>query len=137
MGIMVIDSTPPATTTSAPPAMMRSAPWAIACKPDEQKRLMVMAETSTGQAGAQGGDAGDVHALFGFGHGAAEDDVLNFLGIELGHALKRALDREGGEVIGTGGAQGSFVGFADRGTDGTDDYYFTHEKAPKLVTGNW
>ena len=109
---------------------MRSAPWAIACKPDEQKRLMVMAEASTGQSGAQGGDAGDVHALFGLRHRAAEDDVLDLLGIELGHALEGALDREGGEVIGTGGAQGSFVGFADRGSDGTDDYDFTHEKAP-------
>ena len=49
MGIMVMDSIPPATITSAPPAMMRSAAIAIACSPEEQKRLMVIAETSTGR----------------------------------------------------------------------------------------
>ena len=43
-----MDSVPPATITSAPPLMMRSAAIAIACKPEEQKRLMVSAETSTG-----------------------------------------------------------------------------------------
>ena len=48
MGIMDIDSVPPATMISAPPLMMRSAAMAIACSPDEQKRLMVIAETSTG-----------------------------------------------------------------------------------------
>ena len=49
MGIMVMDSTPPATIVSAPPAMMRSAAMAIACRPEEQKRLMVIAEISTGR----------------------------------------------------------------------------------------
>ena len=43
-----MDSVPPATTTSAPPLMMRSAAMAIACSPEEQKRLIVSAETSTG-----------------------------------------------------------------------------------------
>src|SRR6267142_3034270 len=48
MGIMLMDSVPPATMISAPPTMMRSAPRAMACNPEEQKRLMVMAEHSTG-----------------------------------------------------------------------------------------
>ena len=48
IGIMDMDSVPPATITSAPPLMMRSAAIAIACSPEEQKRLMVSAETSTG-----------------------------------------------------------------------------------------
>ena len=78
------------------------------------------------QPGAQGGDARDVHALLGFGHGAAEDDVVDLLGIELRDALEGALDGDGGQIVGTGGAQGSFVGLADRGADGTDDYDFTH-----------
>src|SRR6267142_1286492 len=47
MGIMLMDSVPPATMISAPPTMMRSAPRAMACNPEEQKRLMVMAEHST------------------------------------------------------------------------------------------
>ena len=48
IGIIDIDSVPPATMASAPPTMMRSAAIAIACSPDEQKRLMVSADTSTG-----------------------------------------------------------------------------------------
>ena len=63
--------------TSAPPLTMRSAAMAIACRPDEQKRLMVSAETFTGSAGAQRGDARHVHALLGLGHGAAQDDVFD------------------------------------------------------------
>src|SRR5690348_5690972 len=49
MGIMLMDSVPPATMTSACPEMMRSAAMAMACNPEEQKRLMVMAEASTGR----------------------------------------------------------------------------------------
>ncbi len=49
MGTMLMDSAPPATMTFACPAMMRSAARAIACRPEEQKRLMVMAEVSTGR----------------------------------------------------------------------------------------
>src|SRR5579864_2255706 len=48
MGIIDMDSVPPATITSAPPLIMRSAAMAIDCSPEEQKRLMVSAETSTG-----------------------------------------------------------------------------------------
>src|SRR5580692_1531234 len=48
MGIMDMDSVPPETMISAPPLMMRSAAIAMACSPDEQKRLIVSAETSTG-----------------------------------------------------------------------------------------
>ena len=48
MGIIVIDSTPPATATSARPEAIESAASEIACNPDEQNRLMVIAEHSTG-----------------------------------------------------------------------------------------
>jgi len=44
-----------------------------------------------GQSGAQGCDTGDVHALFRFWHGAAEDDVFDIVQVELGHAVERAL----------------------------------------------
>src|ERR1700674_2743848 len=44
-----IDSTPPATKTSPSPAITRCAAMAIVCKPDEQKRLMVIPGTLTGQ----------------------------------------------------------------------------------------
>src|SRR5579864_1610923 len=49
MGTMVIDSVPPATAASPCPAMMRWAAIAMDCSPDEQKRLMVIAEDSTGK----------------------------------------------------------------------------------------
>ena len=45
---MLIDSVPPATIADATPHMMRSAAKAIACRPDEQKRLMVTADAVTG-----------------------------------------------------------------------------------------
>src|SRR5207245_3242705 len=48
IGTMLMDSVPPATITSAPPDMIRSAAVAIACKPEEQNRLIVMAEASIG-----------------------------------------------------------------------------------------
>ena len=64
------------------PAMMRSAAMAIDCSPDEQKRLTVIAEAFHRQARAQRRDARDVHALLGFGHGAAENHVVDFLGVE-------------------------------------------------------
>src|ERR1019366_4413484 len=43
-----MDSPPPAITISAPPARMRSEASAIACKPELQNRLMVMAGTESG-----------------------------------------------------------------------------------------
>ena len=49
IGIMDIVSSPPATITSAPPVRMRSEARAIDCRPEEQKRLIVIAEVSTKQ----------------------------------------------------------------------------------------
>src|SRR5581483_1803431 len=49
MGTAVMDSTPPATITSADPKATRSAAWATAWSPLEQKRLMVIAAVSTGR----------------------------------------------------------------------------------------
>src|SRR5271155_1937010 len=46
---MLMDSVPPASMTSAEPERMRSAAIAIDCNPEEQKRLMVKAEASTGK----------------------------------------------------------------------------------------
>ncbi len=45
-------STPPATYTSPSPAMTRCAARAMACRPEEQKRLMVMPEVVTGRPAA-------------------------------------------------------------------------------------
>ena len=48
IGIIDIVSSPPPIATSALPVLMRSAAIAIDCKPDEQKRLIVIALVSTG-----------------------------------------------------------------------------------------
>jgi hypothetical protein len=49
MGTCDIISMPPASTASPCPAMMACAPYATACSPEEQKRLIVAAEVSTGK----------------------------------------------------------------------------------------
>src|SRR6202171_1072540 len=49
IGIIAIDSKPPASATWALPVRMRSAAMAIDCNPEEQNRLMVMALVSTGR----------------------------------------------------------------------------------------
>ena len=127
MGIMVIDSVPPATMTSAPPSGD-----AIGGKRDGLQAGRAEAVDGHGrgfhrQAGAQRGDARHVHSLLGFGHGAAEDDILDFMHIELRDARQRALDGDGAQIVGTGGAQGSFGGFADRGADGAYNDSFSHD----------
>jgi hypothetical protein len=49
IGTMLIDSVPPASMRSASPRRIRSAAIAIACTPDEQKRLMVTPGTAFGR----------------------------------------------------------------------------------------
>ena len=80
-----------------------------------------------GQTSAQSDDAGEVHALFGFGHGTADDDVVDFVGIELRHAVERTTDGDGSKIVGTGGAQGSAGSPADGGTDTADDDGISHD----------
>src|SRR5205807_9953463 len=82
------------------------------------------------QAGTQGGDTGHVHSLLGFGHGAAEDYILNFFGIELRHALERTLNSDRGQFIGTGGAKRAFESTPHGGANGGSNDNFTHKKLP-------
>ena len=95
-------------------------------RPEAQKRLTVMAEEADGQAGAQGGDAGDVHSLLGFGHGTAENYVFDLVAVELGQAGQGAFDRGGGEVVGAGGGEGSPAGLADGGSNTAGDDGVSH-----------
>ena len=78
------------------------------------------------QPGAQRGDARYVHALLGFGSGAADDDVFDFGWVEAFGAGDGFFDGGGGEIVGASGAQGAFAGFADGGAHGTNDDGFTH-----------
>ncbi|MNE64939.1 hypothetical protein D3C80_1603810 [compost metagenome] len=52
------------------------------------------------QAGEEAGDARDVHALLGFGVGAAEDQVFDLAGVDI-QAFYQAFHHLGGEVVGT------------------------------------
>ena len=101
IGTSDIDSSPPASPASMLPAAMRSAMIAVDCSPDEQKRLMVIAGHLVGQAGEEADLAGDVQALLGLRVRAAEDDVLDDRGVDLGApdrfaADERPPDRRGG-----------------------------------------
>src|SRR6185503_6318717 len=71
-------------------------------------------------------DAGDVQALLAFGHGAAEDDVLDLGGVERRHPRQRGGDGRRGEIVGTGVAQRAVRGLADGRADGSDDDGFRH-----------
>ena len=135
IGTMVMLSVPPATMTSAPPPRMRSAAKAIACKAGCAEPVNRHSRAFNRQSGPQGGDAGNVHALLGFGHGAAQDHVFDLAHIELRHALKRALDGDGAEIVRPRRPQGSFVSLADRRPDGGYDDYFTHDLVPQGLAG--
>jgi hypothetical protein len=133
VGIMLIVSVPAAIITSASPRRMRSAASATACTPEEQKRLMVMPGTLLRQPGQQQADAGDVHALLGFRHGAADDDVADQLRVEAGRARHDVADDVGQHVVGAHVLQRA-ADLADRGARGGDDvgvlYLFAHLGSP-------
>ena len=79
-----------------------------------------------GETGAESGDARDVHALFAFGHGAAENHVVNFLSVETGNAGEGFLDGESGKIVGARRAERTFVCAANGRTNGGDDDGFRH-----------
>ena len=83
-----------------------------------------------GQAGAKQSDARDVHSLLGFGHGAAEDDVLDLPRVETRDAVDGRAHGDGGQIIGPRSAQRTFEGFADGGADGTGDNSVSHGLLP-------
>jgi len=115
MGTMDMDSVPPATMTSAEPARMRSAAKGNGLQAGRaESGLMVIALVFDGKSGAERGDARDVHALFAFGHGAAEDHVVYVLGVEgRGTRASRFLDSQGRrDRRGRVGAQGTLIGAA-------------------------
>jgi hypothetical protein len=85
------------------------------------------------QAGQQQADAGDVHALLGFRHGAADDDVADQLRVEAGRARHDVADDVGQHVVGAHVPQRA-ADLADRGARGGDDvgvlYLFAHLGSP-------
>jgi hypothetical protein len=84
------------------------------------------------KSGAECRDARDVHTLLAFRHGAAQNDVVNFLGVDTGNAGERFFDGKRGKVIGARGAKRAFIGAADRSADGGDDDGFGHSRTSQV-----
>lgn len=79
-----------------------------------------------GETGAERGDARDVHALLAFGHGAAENDVVDLFGVDGRNAGEDFFYGESGKIVGAGGAERAFVGAAYGSAYRGNDYGFWH-----------
>src|SRR5207245_7753786 len=79
-----------------------------------------------GESGTQRGDARDVHALLAFGHGTAENYVVNFFGVEARDARQGFLDGQRGEIVGARGAERTLLSTADGSANSGDDNGFWH-----------
>jgi hypothetical protein len=106
---------------------MCSAACAMACKPDEQNRLIVIAEDELGNLTSH------IHPLLRFGRGAADDHVFDLFRLDLGRAGHQFLDHPGGHVIGPRVFQRAARRFAHRGAQRIDDYCFTHCLSPSFT----
>ena len=82
IGTMLIDSVPPAMTTSAKPHMMRSARVRDGLQARRAEAVDGDRAGLDRHAGAQARDPRDVEALLAFRHRAAQDHVVDLLGVE-------------------------------------------------------
>ena len=97
-GARLIDSTPPAMTTSASPANTAWDAETTAESPDAQSRFSVIAGDRVRQPREQRTHARDVAVVLACLVGAAEVDVLDRGAVDPG-ALDRSRDRDSGEVV--------------------------------------
>ena len=98
----------------------------MACKPDEQKRLTVVPGHGDRQPGADGGDAGHVHALRAVGLAAAEDHVFDLGRVELRHLAEHVRDAVGGQVVGPGQVERAAKRLGQRRPRAGNDDGFSH-----------
>ena len=80
---------------------MAPAASAMAWRPLEQKRLMVMRARLIGQPAEEAGDARDVEPLLALGHGAAEDEILDVRRLDLRDAREERRDDLARELVRT------------------------------------
>ena len=83
MGIRLVCSAPAATTTSAKPHMTFWLAMPMASSPEAQYLLTVMPGTLRGQAGLERHDPPEVHARLGLREGAAHDQVVYLLDLQV------------------------------------------------------
>jgi hypothetical protein len=97
-GARVIDSTPPATTTSALPHCTACAALATAVSPEAHSRFTVYAETASGRPPAAP-PSGDVAVVLAGLVGRTEHDLVDPVGVHAGppHGLAH---HQGGQVVG-------------------------------------
>ena len=100
-------STPPPMAASAPSCTIWCAAMAMACRPDEQKRLTVVAAVETGSPAS----SADTRATFwpcdAVRLAATEDHVFDFVGVELRGLAKNVPDAMGGQVVGPRHVEGA------------------------------
>jgi hypothetical protein len=77
--------------------------------------------------GAGGDDTAYLEALFGFGDGVSDDDVVDPVRVKLGYGGQQTFDDGDGEVIGAVEPEFTSFGFSDGGTIAGDDVCFLHE----------
>ena len=121
-----MDSAPPATTTSASPPRMALTPRAMASRPEEQKRLTVMAAGRDGDPGQERRLPSHVHPLLRLGHGAPQDDVVDAAGLEGGHAGEGAAHGGRRHVIGASRSKRPLRGLPHRRPNAAHDHGVAH-----------
>ena len=120
-----MDSRPPPTATGTPSTMMLRAAIAIACRPEEQKRLTVCARRRHRKPGAQGRLPGDIAARRALRRAAAQRHILDSPG-----SIPARCDRMGDDMAAQIGAMGDVEGAAngpaDRRAGGGNDDGVSH-----------
>lgn len=121
IGTIDIDLVPLTSIRSALPRRIASAACATACRPEEQKRFTVCAAMVLGRLYQQHADARHVHALLGFGHGAADDRVIDAVDVHARGLGDDAAQHVRKHVVGAGVAEHALGRLANRGAGGGDD----------------
>jgi hypothetical protein len=111
---------------SPSPAMMRWAAVAMVCRPDEQKRLMVMPAVVTGQPPRSAIWRAMLAPVAPSGIGAADEHVFDFARLDAG-ARDGRLQHMAAQRGAVGHVEGAFPRFGQGGAGGRYDDGVNHE----------
>ena len=126
IGTLVMDSTPPATRISCCPKLTEPAAMAMACRPLEQKRLMVMAEVSSGKPPSRPAARATLRPCSPSGMAQPSTRSSTISGFDLRHPGQEPADDLAGELVGALERQATLVGAADGGANGFSDDDICH-----------
>ena len=132
-----IDSVPAPIATSAPSCMIWCDAIAIAWRPEEQKRLTVVAATVSGKPAAS--DATRATFMPDGPSGRPQPQMTSSISSQRScrHLRQRALDRDRGHVIGPRGVQSTAKRFSERRASVGDDEGFAHEAISLVRNAGW